>query len=316
MSRANNGQEPLDPLIEGYLDYLRDVSRRAEGTVRDVRCTLRRVSRRMEEIRPGVALWKVRLEDYLAWIEQERESGCSGPSLCKYISHVRGLLDYAWRSGRAGRNVLDGFSLRDESRRTMPSVLSIQEARRLVDSCPATTPGQRRDRMVILLLYGCGLRTAELCGLDVGDVSRERRELTVRRGKGDRQRVIPIPDGVFTELLAYLLERDGKRGPLLRTDARKRRIDAKHVCQVMRRASERAGLDRWITPKTLRHSYATHLMDRGVDVGVICSLMGHRNVSETGVYLHALEGRTRKAVDRLGGDGDNGADGEEGGQGQ
>lgn len=317
MSGASKRPEPLDPLIQGYLDYLRDVGRKAEGTVRDVRCSLRRVCRRMEDIRPGVELWKVRLEDFLAWIEQERESGCSPPSLCKYLSHVRGLLDYAWRSGRAGRNVLDGFNLRDESRRTIPSVLSIEEARRLVEHCPADTPGRRRDRMMILLLYGCGLRTAELCGLDVGDVSRERRELTVRRGKGDRQRVIPIPDGVFTELLAYLLERNGKRGPLLRTDAKKARINAACVCNVVRRACERAGLNRWITAKTLRHSYATHLMDRGVDVGVICSLMGHRNVSETGVYLHALEGRTREAVDRLGGEGGNGA-GEtgEGGQSQ
>ena len=72
--------------------------------------------------------------------------------------------------------------------------------------------------MVILLLYGCGLRTKELCDLRLQDVDTTRREVLVRAGKGDRQRIVPLPEMVYTELLAYLLERGGKRGPLLRTE--------------------------------------------------------------------------------------------------
>ena len=296
-----NGKR-LDPLLEGYLSYLVEVSRKAVRTVVDIRCTLGRASAAMQARRPEVPLWKLSLEDYLHWLEEMRAQGASAGGLRKYISHVRGLLEYAWRSGRSDRNVLDGFQLPKGQPRAEPAALSIEEARRLVQACPRGTAGERRDRMVVLLLYGCGLRTDELCQLQLEDVDRERKEVFVRRGKGERQRVVPIPEGVLPELLAYLLDRGGKRGPLQRTTIKRRRIDAREVCAVISQAAERAGLGGKVTPKTLRHSYATHLMDRGVDLAIISSLMGHRSPAETGVYLHVLQPRPREAVERLGQD--------------
>ena len=160
----------------------------------------------MERLVPDRPLWKLELLDYLRWIEGERSSGRGGRSLNKNLSHLRGFLDYAWRSGRADRNVLDHFQIKDDGARTEPESLSMEEAVQLVKACPATTPVQRRDRIVILLLYGCGLRTKELCDLRLQDVETTRKELLVRAGKGDRQRIVPLPETVHTELLAYLLE--------------------------------------------------------------------------------------------------------------
>lgn len=294
-----SAQPPMDPLIEGYFDYLLDVSRKVERTVVDVRCTLRRVCAAMESIRPGVPLWKLTLDDYLQWLEQERQADRTSRCLCKYISHVRGLLDYAWRSGRADRNVLDGFSLQDKHRRRVPRALSLDEAARLMEACQNRSPSERCDRVIVLILYGCGLRTRELCQLNVEHVDVERRELFIAHGKGDRERRVPIPEVVFTELLAYLHERGGKRGPLFRTEAKHARITPRLLGEVIRRAAERAGIEWTVTPKTLRHAYATHLMDAGVDLAVISSLMGHRSPSETGVYLHVLDGKPRDAVNRL-----------------
>ena len=153
--------------------------------------------------------------------------------------------------------------------------------------------------MAVLLLYGCGLRTKELCDLRLQDLTLPRKELLVRAGKGDRQRIVPLPEMVYTELLAYLQERGGKRGPLLRTAVKGRPLRAKDVCDIIRHAAERAGIAWEMTPKSLRHSYATHLMDRGVDLAVIAKLMGHRSPAETGVYLHVLKDRTQRAVNRL-----------------
>jgi integrase/recombinase XerD len=288
----------LDLVIEGYLAYLAEVRRQSPRTVIDVRCTLRRISAAMAQRHPGTPLWCLRLEAYLHWLEEERRGGCSGPSLCKYISHLRGLLDYAWRSGRAERNVLDGFQLQDDGHRRVPAVLTVAEAQRLVQACPRGTALERQERVLVLVLYGCGLRTNEVCQLNVQDVDRERGELQVWHGKGDRQRVVPIPEGVFTEVLAYLLERGGRRGPLFRTAAQRQRLSATVVCDVVSRAAQRAGLGE-VTPKVLRHSYATHLMDRGVDLAVIASLMGHRSPAETGVYLHVLGDQPRCAVAQL-----------------
>lgn len=289
----------LDPWIEGYLSYLEEVRRQSPGTLRDVRCTLRCVSGAMASFCPNVPLWKLSLQDYLRWIEQQRQHGRSPRSLAKNLSHLRGLLDYAWRSGKSDRNVLDGFQLQDGMSRDVPDFLTVDEARRVVGSCPSNNEVERSERVMILLLYGCGLRTRELCTLNVQDVDRQSRQVFVAQGKGGRQRYVPIPDGVYSELLAYLCERGGKRGPLLRTASKQARISSKYVCDVVHRATRRAGINRSVTAKTLRHSYATHLMDRGVDVAVISQLMGHRSPTETGIYLHVLPGRPQQAVEFL-----------------
>lgn len=293
----------LDPLIEGYLAYMESVGRKARGTVRDARCTLKRVSFMVEELCPGTPPWKCSLQDLLRWLEREREAGRSARSLAKDLSHLRGLLEYAWRSGRADRNVLDGFSLNDRAARTEPRSLTLEEAAELVAVCSPGTPLERRNRLMVLLLYGCGLRTSELCALDITDVIRERQELLVRNGKNGRPRVVPIPHGVYTEVLAYILEMSRRRGPLFRTVAHHCRLDAHEVCDVVA-ASARLARLQGVTPKALRHSFATHLMDRGVDLGVIASLMGHRSPAETGVYLHVLPGRREAAVRALPAGGD------------
>jgi integrase/recombinase XerD len=293
MTRPNT--DVMDPLIEGYLSYLDKVGRRTPRTIIDVRCTLRRA---IAGLGVDVPLWHVSLQDYLHWLEAERQKGSTETTLAKYLSHVRGLLEYAWRSGRTERNVLDGFSLQHTIRRTPPKSLTLEEAERLVEATALPGPTARRDRLIILLLYGCGLRTDELCSLDVANVNRERHELLVLKAKGDRPRAVPIPESVYTELLAYLLDH-GKRGPLFRTTVRKSRLRVNDICDTVRTAARRAGLPDYVTPRTLRHSFATHLMDRGVDLAVIASLMGHRSPQETGVYLHVLPGRPQAAVNKL-----------------
>jgi integrase/recombinase XerD len=190
------------------------------------------------------------------------------------------------------------LDLHSRVKRRAPNFLTIEQAEALVRSCPQSSPEERRARLIILLLYGCGLRTSEVCGLDVADIDKERQELTVRKAKGDKPRVVPIPNGVYIELLAYLADHH-RRGALFRTAWLARRIRAIEVCAVVSAAVSRAGLVSSVTARTLRHSFATHLMDRGVDLVVIASLMGHRSPRETGVYLHVLPQRAESAVKRL-----------------
>jgi site-specific recombinase XerD len=289
----------LDALIEGYLAYKRDVNRVAAGTLRDIRCSLARVVRTMNGIKPNVPLWQLTLEDYLRYVEAERHVQASSACISKYLTHTRGLLDYTWRSGRANRNVLDGFMLNDVERRTPPRSLTLGEAEQLIGGCSRANAEARRRRLIVLLLYGCGLRTHELCALNVEHVCTERRALDVLTAKGGKPRTVPVPEAVYVELLAYLHERGGKRGPLFRTVAKRKRIANKDVAEVVRDAARGAGLSEDVKPKTLRHSFATHLMDRGVDLGVIASLMGHRSPHETGVYLHVLPSRKERAVKHI-----------------
>ena len=219
-----SGPEALDPWIEGYLAYLTDVRRQAARTVIDVRCTLKRACAAMARLRPGTPLWKAPLEDYLRWIEEERTQGRAAASIAKQLSHVRGLLTYASRGGRSDRNVLDGFELQDRGQGKAPDVLTEEAARRLVLACPKGNRESRRDRMMILLLYGCGLRTSELCQLSLDDLDAERQEVTVRLGKGRKPRQVPVLDGLWTELMAYVGERRWTRGALFRTTTKRTRV--------------------------------------------------------------------------------------------
>ena len=294
-----NDAKPLDPWAEGYLDYLRDVRKLKPTSLRDFRCALRRVAQFMEQQRPGTPMWKCTLQDYLAWLNASREAGYHETGLAKELSHVRGFLEYSYRSGRSERNVLDGFSLNDQVRPREARALTLDEAQRLVNAYGRENAAARRLRLVVLLLYGCGLRTSELCQLDVADVIVERQEVFVRKGKGDRQRYVPVPEAVWIEVLAYLAQRSGKRGPLFQTCHKKCRLHPDDVGGIVKAAARRAGIDWTVTPKTLRHTFGAHLIDRGVDVGVISMLMGHRSPAETGVYLHALPGRKERAVERL-----------------
>ena len=291
----------LGPMIEGYLDYLRDVTRLAHRSIVDIRCTLKSVLKAMIRIRPGIELWKLSLDDYLIWVDECRQSGRAVRTIAKDLSHIRGLIDYAWRGGRAERNVLDGFKLKDlpAAESIAPDTLSIDEAERLINACPQSTPVERYERLVLLILYGCGLRTNELCMLNVQDIEHEKQELFIRYGKGGIQRHVPVPDGVWIELLAFVVHRGGRNGPLFKTQIKRMRICSHDVLSIVHRATKRAHLSEDITPRTLRHSFASHLMDAGVDVGVIASLMGHRSPQESGVYLHALPGRKEAAVERL-----------------
>ncbi len=272
----------LDPLMEGYLEYMETVERRSKATVKDIRCTLRRVSEEMERLRPGKRLWALKLIDYIRFLGDQQNRGYSQAGLCKNVSHLRGFLNYAWRTGRCDRNVMADYYPEDRCAKKEPDSLTIPEALAMVQKSPSSTAIERRDRVIVMLLYGCGLRTGELCTLKIQDISVERRELHLKKAKGDVERIVPIPEVVFTQLLAYLHERGKKRGPLFVTEAKRRPIKQSVVSDVVKSAAERAGIERRVVPKMLRHSYATHLMDRGVDIAVISKLMGHVGPAESG----------------------------------
>ena len=186
--------------------------------------------------------------------------------------------------------MLDGFSLQHTLRRDRAQVPDARGGRAAgAGHRGDQDPTARRDRLVILLLYGCGLRTSELCCARCrGHQPRAPRARRAARRRAIGRASIPIPEALYTELLAYLLEH-GKRGAAVSdqlpwpTD-----LATRMSARSSRDTVTRAGLRPGITARTLRHSFATHLMDRGVDLAVIASLMGHRSPQETGVYLHVL----------------------------
>ena len=146
---------------------------------------------------------------------------------------------------------------------------------------------EARDRALLDVLYGGGLRVGEAVGLDVRDYDRHRRELRVR-GKGEKERIVPLPGQAHASLDAYLAlrERPGLSGRPMFERARGGRLSDRWVREMLRRRLAAAGVARRATPHTLRHSYATHLLDADVDLRSIQELLGHARLSTTQRYTH------------------------------
>ena len=185
--------------------------------------------------------------------------------------------------------------------RRLPKSLSIDEVLALLDGAGGDTesdgPLTLRNRAMLEVLYSTGARISEAVGLDIDDVDTHARSVLLR-GKGGKQRLVPIGRPAVSALDAYLvrgrpdLARRGRGTPAIFLNARGGRLSRQSAWQVLQDAAERAGISSAVSPHTLRHSFATHLLDGGADVRVVQELLGHASVTTTQIYtmvtVHAL----------------------------
>ena len=179
--------------------------------------------------------------------------------------------------------------------RGLPKALTKEEVRSLISVIP---PTRKRDRLIVLLLYGAGLRVSELCNLKKSDVDFDRSTLLVRGGKGAKDRVVPVSQSLLEEIRSYLKSRDDASEYLLVEERRssKDSISTKTVWYLLKRYGKRAGLK--VTPHMLRHSFATHMLENGVDIRAIQELLGHSNLSTTQIYTKVTVEHLRKAQEK------------------
>ncbi|AJC70927.1 recombinase XerC [Thermococcus guaymasensis DSM 11113] len=179
--------------------------------------------------------------------------------------------------------------------KSLPKALTPEDVRKLLSVIP---PTRRRDRLIVLLLYGAGLRVSELCNLKKSDVDLDRGIITVRGGKGAKDRVVPISTTLAKEIKTYLKERDDNSEYLLVEVRRntKDKLSPKTVWYLLSRYGKKAGVK--VTPHMLRHSFATHMLERGVDIRAIQELLGHSNLSTTQIYTKVTVEHLKKAQEK------------------
>ncbi|KZF12119.1 site-specific tyrosine recombinase XerD, partial [Rhodococcus sp. EPR-157] len=202
---------------------------------------------------------------------------------------VRGLHKFAALEGMAQVDVASAVKPPTPGRR-LPKSLPLDQVIAILDS--ATTEGDDaprglRDKALLELLYSTGARISEAVGLDVDDIDTESRSVLLR-GKGDKQRLVPVGRPAIEAVDAYLIRGRPalatKATPALFLNARSGRLSRQTAWQVLRTAAERAGVATAVSPHTLRHSFATHLLDGGADVRVVQELLGHASVTTTQIY--------------------------------
>jgi integrase/recombinase XerD len=169
----------------------------------------------------------------------------------------------------------------------IPEVLTVPEVEMLLNAPDSSMRAGARDRAVLQVIYASGLRVSEVCGLNLYDVD----EQVVRvRGKGGKERVVPIAKTAVLAIDYYLIHyrtssEDKKESPLFLSD-RGKRIDRGHVWKRVKFYAKRVGITKEISPHTLRHSFATHLLENGADLRVIQEMLGHSSIATTDRYTH------------------------------
>lgn len=241
---------------------------------------------------------------YAQWL---RATGRAPASVARTLVAVRSLHRFALDEGRADRDPSD--SLRSPPvPRSLPKGLTEEEVNRLLAAVTDDTAAARRDRAILELLYGTGMRISELVGLSLGDLDAEEGMARVF-GKGAKERLVPLGRFARASLDAWLgpggrdalaPRRWARRGDAeaVFLNSRGGRLSRQGAWQILRGYARRSGLDGRVSPHVLRHSCATHLLDHGADIRVVQELLGHASIATTQVYTKVSPQRLRQVYEQ------------------
>ena len=229
------------------------------------------------------------LRRYLAYLQTR---GFAHSSISRKAAAVRAYIRYLRRHGGIDRDVATELRAPKGVKR-LPRVPRQTEAIDLVETPVGNEAKDKRDRAILELLYGCGLRVSEVCGLDRGDVDLRRRTVTVL-GKGSKVRRLPLGEPAAEALAAHL--RGVAPGQTLFVNARGHRCTPRDIRRILARFPLPDG--RILNPHALRHAFATHLLEGGADLRAVQELLGHADVGTTQVYTHVTRDRLKSVYER------------------
>jgi len=292
-------------VIDAYLDHLRVERRLSNNTLESYARDLRGLAEFAAGAgRPVDALGRRELE---AFVAEQRARGQSPRSVARAVAAVRGYYRFLLLDQRLGQNPAEDLRP-PRAWPALPKFLSLEEVDHLIAQPDVAKPLGLRDRAMIELLYATGMRVSELVSVRPADLHLDEQYLTCI-GKGSKERLIPIGEQAAEWVRRYA--RDGR--PALAQRSARQRTAAPRLFvngrggplsrigfwKVLRRYGQQAGIRSAISPHVLRHSFATHLLERGADLRAIQMMLGHADLSTTQIYTHVLEARLRSAYERF-----------------
>lgn len=248
----------------------------------------------------GLRLDTVGIDDLEKFVFDLCEMGISPRSVARIISGTKSVFRYLKMEHVIDTNPATML----DSPRTglhLPEVLTVDEIDAMLDAVDQESATGLRNRAIIETMYGCGLRVSELCNLEISRIDFDRRFLVVT-GKGNKQRLVPMSENSIEEIQNYMhLERPRlkiKPGEenIVFLNVRGHRLSRQMVFIFLRQVAEQAGIKRTISPHTLRHSFATHLLEGGANLRAIQQMLGHESIATTEIYLHLDNTRLREEI--------------------
>ncbi len=280
-------------LLTRFLDYLAVEKGLAENTLRSYERDLRKYL----EFMKGRDADRITPSDVAAFLARLSAEGMAPPSAARNLAAVRGLHKYLLIDGLAKRDPTVNLETPRGWKR-LPKTLNSADVEALLRQPDPATPLGLRDRAMLELLYATGLRVSELVGLKLQDINLERGFLIVL-GKGAKERAVPMGDAAVASLRKYL---DAARPSLLNGEdsehlfisSRRRSITRQMFWERIKLHARAAGVRQDISPHTLRHSFATHLLDNGADLRAVQAMLGHSDISTTQIYTHVSRERLKR----------------------
>jgi integrase/recombinase XerD len=300
---GNSASGPL-PLVGRYVDHLRAERGLAGNTVAAYRRDLAVYARYLQEVRIGDPRHVAAddLEAFVGWLRRQRSaSGApyANSSVARIVVAVRGFHRFLAREGLMEADVSADLGA-PRATRSLPKALSIADVERLLAAPVGEEPLALRDRAMLELLYGAGLRISELTGLDIDDVDPVERLVRVR-GKGDKERIVPYGEVAALALDRWTVQGRPTRSPrssAIFVNARGGRLTRQGAWKIVRGHAERVDLGSAVSPHTLRHSFATHLVDGGADVRAVQELLGHASFTTTQIYTLVSRAALRQVYEQ------------------
>ncbi|PAY24951.1 recombinase XerC [Dietzia natronolimnaea] len=308
---ATGGHGPLplalEDVVDDYVTDLRTGRSRSEATARSYRSDVRALLTHLGSDGDGPdtaadLAGSLTLPALRGWLAAQVGAGAARSTIARRVAAARSFSTWAFRRGVLSMDVAARLEA-PRARRHLPQILDRVQASETIRTADLGAaegdPIALRDRLVVELLYSCGIRVAELCGLDVDDLDTERRLLRVV-GKGDRERAVPYGPPADRALRAWL---EGGRpalatpasGPALLLGARGGRLDPRAARRAVNEVTAATPGSPQVSPHALRHSSATHLLEGGADLRHVQELLGHSTPATTQVYTHVSAERLRAA---------------------
>ena len=236
------------------------------------------------------------------FMSQLRDKNYCKSTVARKLATLRSFYKFLVRRGHLAVNPVASIRTPKQDKR-LPKFLELEQIEKLFSNCDTTTLLGARDRAILETLYSTGIRVSELIALNVGDIDLGTNVVRVR-GKGKKERVIPIGPSAVKAILHYLDLRKGERGPA-RTEVEAlfinkhgQRLSTRSVRRKLDKYLLEAGLDLSVSPHTLRHSFATHMLQRGADLRSVQEMLGHQSLSTTQIYTHVSGEKVKETYDK------------------
>jgi len=293
----------MQTAAERFLQYLRVERNASDLTIKSYREDLEALREYFIELHGRMpepsAIGTVELRGYIAALH---EAGYAKTTISRRLASLRSFFRFGQREGWTKANPAKPLRNPRKSR-SLPHFLSSEDVGRLLGAPQADDPMGLRDRAILEVLYSAGLRVSELAGLNVADLDFAGGTLRVR-GKGRRERIAPVGSFAVRALKDWLAvrkvsprEKSGGESPVF-LNKFGRRLTTRSVARMLEKHLRITGLDRRTTPHTLRHSFATHLLDRGADIRSVQELLGHKSLVTTQIYTHVSTAGLRAVYER------------------